>query len=245
MAPRNTPAIGIMIIALNASARSQDLDFGKTEFLSKCAECHGADGKGNGPHSAKMKPKPTDLTIIAKRNNGAFSPDAVYGLIDGRAARTSHGSPEMPIWECRHLSSPVLRPNIYRWFFQTIMHGPERSRSRRLTHLNPSWTSLAIPNLSSKSAYRQSSNICAKSRKSDNGKSLEKRRAKGSASASHAAVREAVPGCTRTLRRKVRFALATRAPSIHGPFRHLARCSAMSEVEVIAEVTGARSKCSR
>jgi hypothetical protein len=27
-----------------------------------------------------------------------------------------------------------------------------------------------------------------------------------------------------------------------GPSRHLVRCSAMSEVEVIAEVTGARSK---
>jgi len=126
MAPRIAPAIGIMIIALNASARSQDLDFGKMEFLSKCAECHGAHGKGNGPHSAKMKPKPTDLTIIAKRNNGAFSPDAVYGLIDGRAARTSHGSPEMPIWECRHLSSPVLRPNIYRWFFSNHHAWPRK-----------------------------------------------------------------------------------------------------------------------
>jgi hypothetical protein len=30
--------------------------------------------------------------------------------------------------------------------------------------------------------------------------------------------------------------------SVPGPFRHLARCSAMSEVEVIAEVTGVRSK---
>jgi len=126
MAPRIAPAIGIMIIALNASARSQDLDFGKMEFLSKCAECHGAHGKGNGPHSAKMKPKPTDLTIIAKRNNGAFSPDAVYGLIDGRAARTSHGSPEMPIWGCRHLSSPVSRPNIHRWFFSNHHAWPRK-----------------------------------------------------------------------------------------------------------------------
>src|ERR1700683_3199913 len=28
-----------------------------------------------------------------------------------------------------------------------------------------------------------------------------------------------IHGCTRTLRKKVRFALATRAPSIHGPSR--------------------------
>jgi mono/diheme cytochrome c family protein len=52
MAVRVVSAVGIVIIALNASARSQDLDFGKTEYLSKCAECHGADGKGTGPRGA-------------------------------------------------------------------------------------------------------------------------------------------------------------------------------------------------
>ena len=54
MALRIALAVGIVIIALNASVRSQDLDFGKTEFLSKCAECHGADGKGTGPLSATI-----------------------------------------------------------------------------------------------------------------------------------------------------------------------------------------------
>ena len=45
----------------------------KTEFLSKCAACHGADGKGAGPLSATIKQKPADLTILAKRNNGVFA----------------------------------------------------------------------------------------------------------------------------------------------------------------------------
>ena len=44
MALRIASAVGIVIIALNASAWSRALDFGKTEFLSKCAECHCADG---------------------------------------------------------------------------------------------------------------------------------------------------------------------------------------------------------
>ena len=103
MVLRVVSAVGIVIIALNASARSQDLDFGKMEFLSKCAECHGADGKGTGPRSADMKKKPADLTILAKRNNGVFAADAVYKLIDGRDTKTSHGGSEMPIWGCRHL----------------------------------------------------------------------------------------------------------------------------------------------
>jgi Cytochrome c len=118
MAFRIASVVPIAIIALNASVWSQDLDFGKTEFLSKCAECHGADGKGAGPRSAEMKKKPADLTILAKNNNGVFAADAVHKIIDGREARTSHGSSKMPIWGCRHLSPPAPRPNvIHGWFF--------------------------------------------------------------------------------------------------------------------------------
>ena len=120
MAVRIVSAVGIMIIALNASARSQDLDFGKTEFLSKCAECHGADGKGTGQRSADMKKKPANLTILAKRNNGVFAADAVYKRIYGRDIKTSHSSSEMPIWGCPHLSPPAPSPTVvHKWFFST------------------------------------------------------------------------------------------------------------------------------
>ena len=120
MALRIASAVAIVIIALNASAWSQALDFGKTEFLSKCAECHGADGKGKGPRRANMKKKPADLTILAKRNNGFFAADAVYKRIDGRDTKTSHGSSEMPIWGCRHLSPPAFSPTVvHKWFFST------------------------------------------------------------------------------------------------------------------------------
>jgi hypothetical protein len=43
-----------------------------------------------------------DLTLLAKRNHGRFDPGAVYQMIDGRNARLSHHSAEMPIWGCRH-----------------------------------------------------------------------------------------------------------------------------------------------
>jgi cytochrome c len=93
-------------IALTNSASAQDLDTGRNEFLSKCATCHGADGKGDGPLGSKLKIKPPNLTILAKRNKGVFSQRALYEKIDGRKA-PSHRGIEMPIWGCRHGAPPV------------------------------------------------------------------------------------------------------------------------------------------
>jgi len=125
-----------MMIVLNASAWSQDLDSGRTEFLSNCAACHGADAKGTGPLSARMKPKPTDLTIIAKSNNGVFSPDVVYKIIDGREARTSHRSVEMPVWGCRHPSQPILEGSGHRRSF--IIPFLSRKNGHRRSFVTPS-----------------------------------------------------------------------------------------------------------
>ena len=38
-----------ILLALNMHARSQAVETGRTQFLSNCVECHGADGKGTGP----------------------------------------------------------------------------------------------------------------------------------------------------------------------------------------------------
>jgi hypothetical protein len=90
------------VMALVPYAYSQDADRGQIEFLLNCAGCHGTDAKGSGPESAKLHAKPVDLTLLAKRNHGRFDPGAVYQTIDGRNARLSHHSAEMPIWGCRH-----------------------------------------------------------------------------------------------------------------------------------------------
>jgi len=101
-----------MLFALNASARPQDLDTGQAEFLANCAVCHGADGKGAGPLSAKLDARPADLTLLAKNNNGVFSPDAVYRMIDGRQGIRKHRSIDMPIWGCRHQGPPAWRRTV-------------------------------------------------------------------------------------------------------------------------------------
>jgi hypothetical protein len=84
-----------MLMAALVCARSQDADKGRTEYMDNCAGC-------GGPLSAKLKTKPTDLTLLAKRNHGSFDAAAVYQMIDGRNVRASHHNADMPIWGCRH-----------------------------------------------------------------------------------------------------------------------------------------------
>lgn len=70
--------------------------FGKREFTSKCAACHGPDGKGNGPYADSLKKKPADLTTLAQRNGGVFPVSRTYTVIEGAGA--GHGPREMPVW---------------------------------------------------------------------------------------------------------------------------------------------------
>lgn len=102
-----TAAIGC---ALAQDTDKQDADKGQTEYMENCAGCHGADARGAGPLSAKLKTKPADLTLLAKRNHGSFDTAAVYQMIDGRSARPTHRGAEMPIWGCRHDPPAVPAP---------------------------------------------------------------------------------------------------------------------------------------
>ena len=99
--------IALVVVATLALVRAQESDGGRIEYLSKCAECHGADGRGAGPISGKLKIKPGDLTLLAKRNNGVFSQDAVAETVDGRSATKSHRISGMPIWGCRQGAPPA------------------------------------------------------------------------------------------------------------------------------------------
>ena len=98
------------IIGFSACASAQDIDVGKTEYQSSCAACHGIDAKGNGPVSKELKTPPTDLTVLAKNNNGVFPYDMVYQVIDGRSSTiSSHGTREMPVWGYRFGPTQAFR----------------------------------------------------------------------------------------------------------------------------------------
>jgi len=93
--------VGASILVLTLPAVAEDIDQGKSAYLRNCASCHGIDGRGAGPTSARLKIKPADLTVLARQNKGVYSPAAVHNMIDGRKAVRSHRNNEMPIWGCR------------------------------------------------------------------------------------------------------------------------------------------------
>lgn len=73
------------------------MDFGKREFESKCASCHGLSAKGDGPVANQLKKRPPDLTLLAKRNGGVFPMARLYEVIEGTNI-PAHGTRDMPIW---------------------------------------------------------------------------------------------------------------------------------------------------
>jgi hypothetical protein len=86
------------ISSFSAYGFTEDADFGKTDYESSCAACHGKNGKGDGPVSRELRTRPSDLTLIAKNNGGVFPSDVLYRIIDGRRTIRAHGNYEMPVW---------------------------------------------------------------------------------------------------------------------------------------------------
>jgi len=73
-------------------------DYGRAEYLSNCAGCHGMEGRGDGHFREFLVRSPADLTQLAKDNQGVFPVQRVIEIIDGRTLVAGHGQREMPIW---------------------------------------------------------------------------------------------------------------------------------------------------
>jgi len=67
-------------------------------FRDYCAQCHGLDGRGNGPVAPALRFKVPDLTQIAKRAGGKFPSARIRAIIEGIETVSGYGSREMPIW---------------------------------------------------------------------------------------------------------------------------------------------------
>jgi mono/diheme cytochrome c family protein len=104
-----------VLAAFSPCGFAEEMDLGKKNYESNCAACHGPNGKGDGPVSAELRTKPSDLTLIAKRNGGVFPADVIYRIIDGRRTIRAHGTYEMPVWGLvfqRFASEDVVRNRI-------------------------------------------------------------------------------------------------------------------------------------
>ena len=44
----------------------------KQLYEQTCALCHGTGGKGDGPTSQSLEPKPADLTVVVKKKSDAY-----------------------------------------------------------------------------------------------------------------------------------------------------------------------------
>lgn len=81
-----------------SAADAQDIDFGQQIYTESCAACHGASGTGDGEFANYLTIKPSDLTLLTKKNHGTFPYLDVFHIIDGRTGVRGHGSKDMPIW---------------------------------------------------------------------------------------------------------------------------------------------------
>jgi len=97
---KTLPSVLVLTLgaSLSAAAFAADVNVGEREYRFKCAVCHGASGKGDGPYVGSLKAAPTDLTKLKKNNGGIFPFERVFEVVDGRANIEAHGSRDMPIW---------------------------------------------------------------------------------------------------------------------------------------------------
>jgi mono/diheme cytochrome c family protein len=85
---------------MSADREQPKQDYNSAEYLYRalCASCHGVRGAGDGAVADIMRVRPSDLTLVARRNGGTFPRDRVYAAIDGRQKVAGHGLADMPVW---------------------------------------------------------------------------------------------------------------------------------------------------
>lgn len=99
----------IVLFFVVSDVASEEELIGSDEYRNSCLPCHGVGGKGNGPMAELLKVQPSDLTVIAKNNEGIFPLHQVHRMIDGRQGVTGHGDRDMPIWGARYLKEDAER----------------------------------------------------------------------------------------------------------------------------------------
>jgi mono/diheme cytochrome c family protein len=100
-----TTIVVALAMSLQASAQQRPIDgkvpkfdFGKVEYESKCASCHGLKGVGDGPVASSLSTRPADLSKLAVKNGGVLPVNSMYAMIVGEKLIPAHGQRSMPVW---------------------------------------------------------------------------------------------------------------------------------------------------
>jgi mono/diheme cytochrome c family protein len=101
---RGLVIVGLVLMPAGSAARGEQADkgvstaAGSVTFKTYCATCHGKEAKGDGPLADRLRFRPPDLTLLARRNGGSYPAETVYRTIEGRKPVKDHGGPDMPVW---------------------------------------------------------------------------------------------------------------------------------------------------
>ncbi len=87
-------------------------ELGRVQYHASCAQCHGPDGKGDGPLAELMTISPPDLTRLQRDNRGVFPFGRIYDVIENGGGIGAHGVPDMPAWGERLVVDAFLRDGV-------------------------------------------------------------------------------------------------------------------------------------
>ncbi|MBT3352637.1 MAG: cytochrome c [Nitrospinaceae bacterium] len=88
-------AVAIVLAASRMDASGANADAGKANYQRFCAGCHGINGKGDGPSSQMLNPKPRDHTNAKYMKN--LSDEHIFKAIKMGGAGVGK-SFSMPSW---------------------------------------------------------------------------------------------------------------------------------------------------
>jgi len=91
------PLVAVALALCSGAVLAQQTDLGKLEYDTNCAVCHGPTGRGDGSLRDLLRVSATDLTQLARKNQGILPVNRMYEVIEGKGV-PSHGSRDMPIW---------------------------------------------------------------------------------------------------------------------------------------------------
>lgn len=89
----------LAVMAQPGIAEAQTASRGAEAYTLACGQCHGQQGRGDGPLARVLNTPPADLTTLRQRDpNREFPFFRVFQMVDGRTVMPAHGTREMPAW---------------------------------------------------------------------------------------------------------------------------------------------------